>query len=167
MRIRTTIAALALVAVSGACATHDTDSPDPDAVIATTGAADAAAHRAHDAYVAAINSNNVDSMLAMVTDDVVFMAPDAPPFIGRDALRPWLEGYVAAFDTRWDKPVQEFVVNGDWAWERYAYSHVDTPKAGGDPVKGSGWGLIIYQRGADGVWRVARDSWGSDQPVMP
>ncbi len=161
--MRTALAAVALVAVCTACAPPATDAPDAAAATAATEASDAAARQAHDAYVAAINSNNVDSMLAMLTDDVVFMAPNAPPFIGKDALRPWLTGYVEAFDTRWDKPVQEFVVNGDWAWERYSYTSTDTPKAGGDPIVGTGWGLIIYQRGADGVWRVARDAWGSDQ----
>jgi len=161
--MRTALAALSLVAVCAACAPAATDAPDAAAETAAAAASDAAARQAHDAYVAAINSNNVDSMLAVMTDDVVFMAPNAPPFMGKAALRPWLEGYVTAYTTRWEKPVQEFVVNGDWAWERYSYSHVDTPKAGGDPLTGSGWGLIIYQRGADGVWRVARDSWGSDQ----
>jgi ketosteroid isomerase-like protein len=163
--MRPAIAPLLLAVLSTSCAAPATDAPDA-ATEAAAAASDSAARQAHDAYVTAINSNNVDSILAVMTDDVVFMAPNAPPFMGKDALRPWLEGYVAAFDTRWEKPVQEFVVNGDWAWERYSYSHVDTPKGGGDAITGSGWGLIIYQRGADGVWRVARDSWGSDQPAM-
>jgi ketosteroid isomerase-like protein len=36
------------------------------------------AHHAHDAYVEAINSNNLENFLSMVTDDIVFMAPNAP-----------------------------------------------------------------------------------------
>ena len=123
------------------------------------------AHEAHQHYVDAINSNDVERMLAMLTDDVVFLAPGAPPMIGKDTLRPWLTGYVEAFETRWDKPVEELVVCGEWAFERYSFSHVDTPRAGGDPIRGSGWGLLIYHLDADGVWRVARDAWGSDEPA--
>lgn len=29
----------------------------------------------------------------------------------------------------------------------------------------TGGGLAIYHRDADGVWRVARDSWGPDHPA--
>ena len=126
---------------------------------------DPAAYLAHEAYVNAINSNNIDAVLGMLTDDVVFMAPNEKPYIGKAALRPWIEGYLAAYKTHWDKPVQEFVVNGDWAYERYAYTSTDTPVAGGAPIVGTGWGLLIYHHDADGKWRVARDAWGSDQPV--
>lgn len=34
-------------------------------------AANAVAHQAHEAYVAAINTNNLDSILAMLTEDIV------------------------------------------------------------------------------------------------
>ena len=128
------------------------------------GQADAAAHAAHQDYVDAINSNDLDRLLEMLTDDVVFMAPDQPPMVGKDTLTPWLAGYYEAFETHWDKPQLEFVVNGDWAFERYSYRSTDKPRAGGEALHGTGWGLVIFRRGVDGKWRVARDAWGSDQP---
>lgn len=127
--------------------------------------ADPAAHLAHEEYVTAINSNNLETLLGMLTDDVVFMAPNDKPYVGKAAVKPWLEGYLAAYRTHWDKPVQEFVVAGDWAFERYSYTSTDTPVAGGDPVVGTGWGFVVYHHDPDGKWRVARDAWGSDQPV--
>jgi len=127
---------------------------------------DKAAHQAHEAYVEAINSNDLDRLMDMLTDDVVYMAPNDKPVVGKDAVRPWVEGYFAAYKTHWDKPVQDFVVNGDWAWERYSYTSTDTPVEGGEPITGSGWGLLIYHHDADGKWRVARDAWGSDQPAQ-
>jgi ketosteroid isomerase-like protein len=119
-------------------------------------ASDAAAHKAHEAYVKAINSNNLEILLEMLTDDVVFMAAHAKPFVGKAAVRPWLEGYLKAYKTNWDKPVQEFVVNGEWAFERYSYKSTDTPLAGGDPIVDTGWGFVVYHRDADGKWRVTR-----------
>lgn len=127
-------------------------------------AGDAAAHAAHAAYVDAINSNDLETLLAVLTDDVVFMAPNDKPYVGKDAVRPWLEGYLAAYRTHWDKPVQEFVVAGEWAFERYSYTSTDTPRAGGDPLVDTGWGFVVYHRDADGTWRVARDAWGQDHP---
>lgn len=132
---------------------------------ASDAASDASAHAAHQHYVDAINANNLDDVLGMLTEDVVLMAPDAPPYVGKAAVKPWLEGYIQAYKTHWDKPVQEFVVNGEWAFERYSYTSTDTPIAGGDPVVGTGWGFIVYRHDADGVWRVARDAWGSDKPA--
>jgi hypothetical protein len=89
---------------------------------ADSAASDAAAHKAHEAYVAAINSNNLEALLEMLTEDVVFMAAHAKPFVGKAAVGPWLDGYLKAYKAHWDKPVQEFVVNGEWAFERYSYN---------------------------------------------
>ena len=119
----------------------------------------------HEAYTAAINSNDLEKLLAIMTDDVVFMAPNSAPIIGKTAVRPWLEGYIAAYKTYWDKKAVEFVVAGEWAFERYSYTSTDTPRDGGDPIVDTGWGLVIYHHDADGVWRVARDAWGSDRPA--
>lgn len=126
---------------------------------------DASAHEAHEAYVTAINSNKLETLLSMLTEDVVFLAPNEPPMVGKAAVRPWLEAYLKAYRTHWDKPVQEFVVNGDWAFERYSDTSTDTPLAGGKAVKDTGWGLLIYHHDADGKWRVARDAWGADHPL--
>ena len=126
---------------------------------------DAGAHAAHENYVSAINSNNLDSLLGMVTDDVVFMSANEPVMVGKSVVRPWVQGYFAAFKTHWDKPVQEFVVNGEWAYERYTYKSTDSSLTGGATAEDTGWGLVIYRHDADGKWRVARDAWGPDHPV--
>jgi len=134
-------------------------------VAAAADAVDSDAHKAHENYVTAINSNNLDALMDMLTDDVVFLAAHEQPMVGKAALRPWLEGYLSAYKTHWDKPVQEFVVCGEWAFERYSYTSTDTPLAGGDAVVDTGWGLVVYHHDADGKWRVARDAWGPDQPA--
>jgi ketosteroid isomerase-like protein len=133
-----------------------------DSVARDSTARDSAAHRAHENYVRVINSNNIDSLMSMMTDDVVFLAADAKPIVGKAAVRLWADGYYKAFHTKWDKPVREFVVDRDYAFERYDYASTDTPVAGGKPVVDTGWGLVVYHRDPDGVWRVARDAFGPD-----
>jgi ketosteroid isomerase-like protein len=123
---------------------------------------DSAAHRAHANYVRVINSNNADSVASMLTDDVVFLAAGEKPMVGKATVRAWVDDYYKAFHTTWDKPAHEFVVSGDYAFERYSYTSTDTPVGGGKPVVGTGWGLVVYHRDADGVWRVARDAFGPD-----
>jgi uncharacterized protein (TIGR02246 family) len=128
-------------------------------------AEDTTAHLAHEAYTTAINSNNLDSLASMFTEDVVFLAAHAPPIVGKPAVLKWAEDYLQAFTTHWDKTSQEFKVTGDWAFERYSYKSTDTPKTGGGPVEDTGWGLVIYHHDADGKWRVARDAFGTDTPL--
>lgn len=149
---------LAVVSLSVACTP-----PDPQSLSADFSVSDEAAHKVHEAYVTAINSNDLDTLLEILTDDVVFMAAHEPPFVGKAAVRPWLEGYLTAYTTHWDKPVQEFVVAGEWAFERYSYTSTDTPLDGGEPLVGTGWGFVVYHYDDDGTWRVARDAWGPDQ----
>ena len=93
----------------------------------------------HEAYVEAINSNDVGRLLAMMTDDVVFLAPNAAPIIGKVALQSWLEGYIAAYTTHWDKTVEEFFPADERAFERYSYRSTDTPREGGEAILGTGW----------------------------
>ena len=126
--------------------------------------ADSGAHLAHESYVKAINSNSLDQLLGMLTEDVVMMPPQEAAIVGKAAVRPWLEGYLKAFKTHWEKPVQEFIVSGEWAFERYTFKSTDTPLTGGPVVEDTGWGLVIYHHDADGKWRVARDAWGPDHP---
>src|SRR5678815_4832724 len=152
---------LLLVLGSGGCTAH---APERGST-GETNSSDASAHQAHEAYVTAINSNDLNQMLDVLTDDVVFLSAHEAPMVGKAAVRPWLEAYLKAYKTHWDKPVQEFIVNGDWAIERYSYTSTDTPIGGGDVVTDTGWGLVLYHHDADGKWRVARDAWGPDHPA--
>ena len=131
---------------------------------ADSAARDAAAHRAHENYVRVINSNNIDSLASMLTEDVVFLAANDKPMVGKAAVHAWVDAYYRAFHTTWDKPVQEFVVSGDYAFERYSYRSSDIPVGGGKAVVDTGWGFVVYHRDPDGVWRVARDAFGPDHP---
>lgn len=155
--MHTLLAACTIATMITACA-----APAPRR--AGSAASDAAAHEAHENYVRVINSNNIDSLASMLTDDVVFLAAGETPMVGKVAVRAWADGYLKAFHTKWDKPVQELVVSGDYAFERYSYTSTDTPVGGGKDVVDTGWGLVVYHRDADGTWRVARDAFGPDHP---
>ena len=157
--MRVIVGAIAVLAVAAGCRAPESGSQ------AERPAADSTARLAHEAYTTAINSNNLDSLMTMMTEDVVFLAAHAPPMVGKSAVRPWAEGYLQAFTTFWDKQSQELVMAGDWAFERYSYKSTDTPRGGGSPVLDTGWGLVLYHHDADGRWRVARDAFSTDHPL--
>jgi ketosteroid isomerase-like protein len=119
---------------------------------------------AHGAYVTAINSNNVDTLLADLTDDIVYQSPGEPEIVGKAAVRKWLADYFGATRTHWEKTSIGFVVSGDWAFERYTYRSTDTDRKTGAVTRDTGKGINIFRRGSDGRWRVAIDGWSSDRP---
>jgi len=119
----------------------------------------------HGRYVAAINSNDPDRLLAVLTDDVVFQAPGAPEVVGKAAVGAWLRASLAAYRTRWEKTSIGFTVNGDWAFERYTYKSTDTDRKTGAVTTDVGKGINVFRLGDDGKWRVAIDGWSSDKPA--
>lgn len=116
-------------------------------------------------YLDRINSNDLDTLLAGVTDDVVYQAPHGPEVIGKVAVGEWVKGYFDAFHTKWEKTALDFMVSGDIAVERYAYKSTDTDKASGEVFHDVGKGLNVYRKGKDGQWWVARDAWSTDLPA--
>lgn len=134
-------------------------------------AARAAVQQAHDAYVAAINTNKPEQWVLTLEDDVVYFVPNQQAIVGREAVGAWVSRYLHEVTTRWTKTVQDTQVTGDWAVSRYVYTASDSviirdvETEGGGTANDSGWGLVVYHRGRDGQWRVARDAWGSDRPA--
>ena len=117
------------------------------------------AREAKSAYLAAINSNDLDTFLAAVTEDIVMLPPNAPPMTGKTEVGPWVQGYFDAVRTSWQKETIEFVVSDGWAFELYSYTALDTPISGGASYSESGNGINIYKQRDDGIWLVARDVW--------
>ena len=128
---------------------------------------DPSAKMAHNAYVTAINANDLEAFMGMVTDDVVMLPPNEKAIIGHKAVREWADEYFKAYKSHWDKTQTEFVQAGDWAFEQYAYKQLDKPTAGGADVTDTGKALLVFHHDADGKWRVARDAWNSDLAAKP
>ena len=124
-------------------------------------ATEAAVHHAHEAYLDAINSNDVARFLATVTDDIVFLPPNTEPITGNGAVGPWVAAYFEAIQTVWSKTTVELVVADGLAYEWYRYQVVDSPRDGGEPTTDKGNGVNIYRPDADGAWRVWRDIWSA------
>ena len=117
------------------------------------------------AYVAAINSNDTETLMADLTDDIVYQAPSEPEIVGKDAVRKWVAGYFDAYRTTWEKTSIGITVIGDWAFERYEYKSTDVDKKTGAVTTDKGKGINIFRRGTDGKWRVAIDGCCSDIPI--
>jgi uncharacterized protein (TIGR02246 family) len=106
-------------------------------------------------WMEASRRGDVETVLGLMTDDIVFMTPCREPF-GNKEFRATSES-MRGVEMDGRAEIREIRVLGDWAWIR---NHIDltvTPP-NGEPVRRSGYTLSILQKGIDGKWRLARDA---------
>jgi uncharacterized protein (TIGR02246 family) len=106
-------------------------------------------------WMAASKSGDIETVLGLMADDVIFMVPGQEPF-GKEAFAAATEKMK---DVRIDgtSDIQELKVIGNWAWMRNRLQITITP-FGGRSLRRSGYTLTILRKNADGRWVVARDA---------
>ena len=100
---------------------------------------------------------NLDGLLLLLTDDVVFLTPGNPPMTKQDFAKGFREvSGKARIEATQD--VKEIRASGDIA---AAWSHLTvvlTPKEGGKTSEASGYVLTVFRRSAADKWLLARDA---------
>jgi uncharacterized protein (TIGR02246 family) len=106
-------------------------------------------------WMVASEAGDLDTVLGLMTDDVVFMVPGRAPF-GKDVFA---DAARKMKDVRMQgtTDIKEIEVLGDWAWVRNHITVTMTPP-GGVPVRRSGYTLTIMKKQPDGRWLLARDA---------
>jgi uncharacterized protein (TIGR02246 family) len=106
-------------------------------------------------WMAATQAGDHETVLSLMTGDVVFMVPGREPF-GKAAFAAASKGMQGlAIDGTSD--IVELQVLGDWAYLRNRLKVTMTPP-GGSPITRSGYTLTILRKDPDGKWRLARDA---------
>jgi len=116
-------------------------------------------------YLDAINKEDIAALSALTTDGHIMLPPNQEPVVGKaanDAMNGGaFENY--EFSETW-RPV-ETVVDGDLGFQRGTFTVIATPRRDGDRVEVNGSFLRIYQRQANGEWRMTRDMFNSSTPL--
>jgi ketosteroid isomerase-like protein len=108
-------------------------------------------------WVRVAEEGDAEAYGSHVTDDFIFLGPDAPPVVGKAAVVPWVAGFFADFEFIFPEwTTDEILISGDVAVHRYSGVATLTPKAGGEPSILDRKYLDILIRGGDGQWRVSR-----------
>lgn len=108
-----------------------------------------------DTWMAATQAGDVETVLGLMTDDVVFMVPGREPF-GK-------ETFAAASQDMKDVRVEgkseiaELKVLGDWAYLR-GHLQIAMKTPAGNAIQRAGYTLTILRKEPDGKWRLARDA---------
>lgn len=114
-----------------------------------------------DAEVRAIEDDDIDAYLAVLTDDAHFLPPKHVS-IGGDELKVFLHEFLEQWRVEWLAfRHDESEVSGDLAFHRFSFSWRLEPKKGGRLEVSHGKGLHILRRCDDGSWKIARKVWNS------
>jgi uncharacterized protein (TIGR02246 family) len=107
------------------------------------------------AWMTASERGDLNTVLGLMTDDVIFMTPGREPF-GKEAFR---QQSAAMKDVTiaGKSDIRELQVLGDWAYLR---NHIDMTMTapGKEPIRRQGYTLTLLRKEADGRWRLARDA---------
>jgi uncharacterized protein (TIGR02246 family) len=149
-RSSTVLLALVTVACSASPPVHD---PATDV---------AAINKIREQEIAAFSAGQPDALVAVFTDNAVVLPPGEAQLNSREAIRSWAQNLANEFTVRGGYTGSDVQVVGDWAIERYTGFLTVTPKKGGPPVEDHLRGIHVYQRQADGSWRITQDIWNSE-----
>jgi uncharacterized protein (TIGR02246 family) len=106
-------------------------------------------------WMRASQAGDVETMLGLMADDVVFMVPGREPF-GKEAFAAASEAMNGA-RIEGTNEIRELQVLGDWAYLR-SYITVTMTPANAPPARRAGYTLTILRKQPDGRWLLVRDA---------
>jgi uncharacterized protein (TIGR02246 family) len=109
-------------------------------------------------WLRATREGDVDAVLELMTEDVIFLVAGQPPMTGRDAFATQLRSVLREHAIDYQSTVEEVQVCGDLAYCRTRLEVIITSKHGNTPMRRSGHTLSVFRKGGDGKWRLSRDA---------
>jgi ketosteroid isomerase-like protein len=152
---RTLVGSLAILAFVAGCQSQAPEFSE----------AEAAGVRANiEAYARTGLANDWEAWGETLAPDVVFMPPNEPPRLGREAAVAFARAFPKI--TSLTITPEEVTGRGDLAYARGKYSYAAT-LADGQAISDSGSFLQIHRRQADGAWLYTEAIWHADSPSPP
>jgi len=112
----------------------------------------------------ACSTGDAELYLSIFTEDAVVMPPGFPAAMGKEELRPMIEGLFGLFDLELPYTVEEVEVIGDWAFARSSWQYSMTPKEGGETTTSPGKQLDNLKRQSDGSWKIYIQCYNYNEP---
>ena len=102
------------------------------------------------------------AVVAMLTEDAVWMPPNQPAREGRADIQEWLSPQTV---TDFELTALETGGRGGFAYTRGSFSITFTAEGMAGSVSDTGKYVEIWQKGPDGSWLVDQVIWNSDLPL--
>src|SRR5688572_14662239 len=103
-------------------------------------------------------AGDVDTILGLMAEDVVFLVAGKPPLQGRSAFEKGLRGLLKSHRVESSGDVREVQVSGDLAYCWTSLTVRMTPLSGGPANERSGSALSVFRRQSNGAWVLVRDA---------
>lgn len=116
-------------------------------------------HQLVSTWMQATKAGDVDSVLKLMTDDVVFLQPGQSPMLGKALFAAAAKSQAGRPKPQFDgtSEIQEIKVLGDWAYMWTKLTVVITPPGGAAQMTRSGNTLSVLRK-ENGKWLLARDA---------
>ena len=106
-------------------------------------------------WMKASEAGDLNTVLSLMADDVIFMAPGREPF-GKEEFRAASETMKKVRLTG-TSDIRELKVLGDWAYIRN-YIEISVTPPNGTAMQRRGYALSILRKQSDGTWVLWRDA---------
>ena len=118
------------------------------------------------AFHQALRTDDTETFMSFVAEDVLLMPPGEAPVRGKSAVRAWFEGFLSQFRTTSLLLADQEIFLGDgWAVELGTYEWGLAPAGGGAPIVDRGNYMQVWKKQADGRWQFAREVYNSSMPA--
>ena len=110
-------------------------------------------------WMAATKAGDVETVLGLMADDVVFLTPGRPPMVGKSTFAAAAKAPAGQEAPRFEgtSEIQEIRVLGEWAFMWTRLSVVVYPPGGAASLTRAGHTLSILRK-QNGKWLLARDA---------
>ena len=110
-------------------------------------------------WMAATKAGDIETVLSLMADDVVFLLAGRPPMIGKSAFAAAAQAQANQGPLQFDgtSEIQEIKVVGESAFMWARLTVVVTPPGGAPPMTRAGHTLSILKK-QNGKWVLARDA---------
>src|SRR5215216_3487778 len=99
-------------------------------------------------WMEASQAGDVETVLGLMADDVIFMVPGREPF-GKQAFSAAAQG-MKDLQMEGTSDIRELRVLGDWAYLRNYIEVTMTPPGGAKPMRRAGYTLTVLRKEPDG-----------------
>ena len=109
-------------------------------------------------WMRATAAADLDRVLTLMAEDVVFLIAGQPPMRGREAFAAASRAAEGKFRFEGKPDIQEIHVEGNYA---YCWNHLSvtvTPLQGGSSSRREGHILSVFRKEPDGRWVLLRDA---------
>jgi len=113
--------------------------------------------RQREVWLDAVNSNDIDRVKSIFTDDAVWIPLGMPALNGKNAVADWINPFFETYNYEFSIDESNVKGAGDWAVEHASFTSKLHPKEGeGTTSEHHGKYIVIWRWEKDNKWRIER-----------